>query len=465
MTAQLEKGLAAAYESPAEQSALDHLWIHQANWVDLAERQGLHVFERGEGIYLYDVHGRRYIDAMAGLLVVNVGHGRGELADASAEQMRKLAYVSSANYTSVPAAELSAKIAELTPGDLERVFFSSGGSEAIETAIKIVKQVQFLRGFPKRYKIIARRGGYHGATFGAMSLTSNRAETEPLFGPFMHGVSHVSTIDHYRNDFGDNSEEGDLLAARAVEQEIRFQGPETVAAVIGEPISVSAGCHVPSKDYWRRLRRICDHYGVLLIMDEVINGWGRTGKLFATEHFGMVPDVMTMAKGLSSGYAPIAATVVAPSLYAEFQQEGRYLAHLLTFGGHAVSCAVALKNIEIIQRERLVENSAQMGDYLLAGLQRLVQVHPSVGDARGKGLMCGLELVRDKETRERWGKNHAFIQRLGQELDRAGMLLRILDVLVIAPPLVITREQVDDILTILDDALTTVEGEFGLRAN
>jgi adenosylmethionine-8-amino-7-oxononanoate aminotransferase len=455
--------LGVAYGAPIENAALQHQWIHQASWRDLAQHKGLRVFERGEGIYLFDIHGRRYIDAMAGLVVVNIGHGRAEIAEAAAAQIRQLAYVSAANYTSVPAAELSARIAELTPGDLERTFFCSGGSEAVETALKIAKQVQFLRGFPKRYKVIARRGSYHGATFGAMSISSNRAETEPFFGPFMYGVIHIPNVDHYRNDFGLNGPEGDLMAARYLEQEIKFQGPETVAAFIGEPISTAMGCHVPSPAYWREVRRICDQYGVLLIMDEVIDGWGRTGRLFAAEHFGVVPDILTMAKGLSSGYAPIAAAVVRPSLFAAFQEGERRLSHLLTFGAHPVSCAIALKNVEIIEQERLVENSARMGEYLLAGMRRMLPEHPSLGDARGAGLMCAFELVKNKETKEPWTKDSPFSVRLGHLLHERGVLVRILAQLVLAPPLTITREQIDELLSILDGALTDVEREFGMR--
>jgi adenosylmethionine-8-amino-7-oxononanoate aminotransferase len=295
-----------------------------------------------------------------------------------------------------------------------------------------------------------------------MSVSSNRAENEPLFGPFMHGVYHIPTVDHYRNDFGLNGPEGDLMAARYLEQEIRFQGPETVAAFIGEPVSTSAGCHVPGPAYWPEVRRVCDQYGVLLIMDEVINGWGRTGKLFAAEHFGVVPDIMTMAKGLSSGYAPIAATVVRPSLYAEFQEGERRLAHLLTFGGHAVACAVALANIDILLRERLADNAARMGDYLLAQLRQLAGRHPTIGDVRGIGLMCGIDLVQDRQTKAPWGKGSPFQTRLGELLAERGLLVRILDVVVLAPPLIITQAQIDDMLGIFDDALGAVEAEFGV---
>ena len=377
---------AAAYDDPIEQEALKHVWIHSANYVELAERRGLHVFDHGKGVMLYDVHGDEWIDGIAGLWVVNAGHGRQEIGDAMAAQAGKLAYVSASSYTSVPAVQLAEDIAALTPGDLDRVFFCSGGSEAVESALKIAKQVQVLRGFPKRYKIIARRGSYHGATFGAMSLTTgNRPQVERFFGPLMAGVVHVPSPNHYRNDFDLEGEAGDIMCAKWVEQEIIFQGPETVAAVIGEPISSANGVHIPSPKYWQMLREICDRHGVLLIMDEVINGFGRTGKWFATEHFGVVPDIMTMAKGLSSGYAPIAAAVVRPerlrSLHAG-RERLQSPADLRRAGGRG---AAAIKNIEIMKREGLVEHAAEMGPYLLDGLQSLVETHPSVGDARGLG--------------------------------------------------------------------------------
>jgi adenosylmethionine-8-amino-7-oxononanoate aminotransferase len=457
-----EAAHAVAYDDPIYQKALDHVWIHTINYVELAERQGLHVFERGEGSTLYDTRGQAWIDGIAGLWVVNAGHGRAEIAEAMAAQASKLAYVSSAAYTSVPAVQLAETLATITPGDLSRVFFSSGGSEAVETAIKIAKQVQGLRGFPRRYKIIARRGSYHGMTFGAMSLTTgNRAQQERFFGPLMDGVYHVPSPNRYRNDFGIEGEAGDEMCAKWVEQEIIFQGPETVAAVIGEPISTSNGVHIPSPRYWKLLREICDRHGVLLIMDEVINGFGRTGKWFATEHFGVTPDIMTMAKGLSSGYAPIAATIVRPSVFEVFTSEKNTVSHLLTFGGQAVAAAAALKNIEIIGREGLVERSAELGAYLLAGLRTLADNHPTVGDARGLGLLCALEMVKDKGTKEKWARDSDFIKRLGQLVNERHMLTRVWELLHIAPPLVVTREEIDRIVAILDESIGIAEREHG----
>ncbi len=454
---------AAAYEEPIYQQALDHVWIHSGNWAELAEKQGLHVFERGEGIYLYDALGKQWIDGIAGLWVVNAGHGRREIGEAMAEQAGKVAYASAASYTTVPAVQLADTLAELTPGDLSRVFFCSGGSEAVETALKIAKQVQALRGFPKRYKVIARRGSYHGATYGAMSLTTgNRPQVERFFGPLMAGVYHVPSPNHYRNDFDLEGEAGDIMCAKWVEQEILFQGPETVAAVIGEPISSSNGVHIPSPKYWQLLREICDRHGVLLIMDEVINGFGRTGKWFATEHFGVVPDIMTMAKGLSSGYCPIAAAVVRPSVFEIFQNADNTMNHLLTFGGQAVAAAAALKNIEIMQREGLVENAAAVGPYLLDGLKSLVANHPTVGDARGLGLLCAIEMVKDKETKEKWGMGSPFIRRINDLVQERGFLARVWDVVHVAPPLVVTREQIDTIIAILDESIGIAEREFGV---
>ncbi len=454
---------AAAYEEPIYQQALDHVWIHSGNWAELAEKQGLHVFERGEGIYLYDALGKQWIDGIAGLWVVNAGHGRREIGEAMAEQAGKVAYASAASYTTVPAVQLADTLAELTPGDLSRVFFCSGGSEAVETALKIAKQVQALRGFPKRYKVIARRGSYHGATYGAMSLTTgNRPQVERFFGPLMAGVYHVPSPNHYRNDFDLEGEAGDIMCAKWVEQEILFQGPETVAAVIGEPISSSNGVHIPSPKYWQLLREICDRHGVLLIMDEVINGFGRTGKWFATEHFGVVPDIMTMAKGLSSGYCPIAAAVVRPSVFEIFQNADNTMNHLLTFGGQAVAAAAALKNIEIMQREGLVENAAAVGPYLLDGLKSLVANHPTVGDARGLGLLCAIEMVKDKETKEKWGMGSPFTRRINDLVQERGFLARVWDVVHVAPPLVVTREQIDTIIAILDESIGIAEREFGV---
>jgi adenosylmethionine-8-amino-7-oxononanoate aminotransferase len=441
-----------------ETAALAHLWPHSNDleWDEFTER-GLRVFVSGDGTTLTDVQGRTYLDGLAGLFLVNVGHGRSEIGAAMADQASRIAYTASSNSTNTATVALAETIAALTPGDLDRVFFCSGGSEAVESALKIAKQTQALRGFPRRYKVVCRRGSYHGTTFGAASLTSSQSER--YFGPFMAGVSKVPSPNHYRSDFGLDGEAGDIMCARFIEQEIRAQGPEHVAAVIGEPISAANGTHLPSPVYWQMLREICDRYGVLLIMDEVITGYGRTGAMFAAEHYGIVPDIMTMAKGLSSGYAPIGAVAVRTELFEPFTAHGNALNHLLTFGGHAVAAAAASKNIEIIQREDLVARSAETGRYLL-GLANGLRHHPTVGDVRGGlGLLCALDLVRNKETREAWSVSDRFIKNLGLRLQERGVITRVWDVLHLAPPLVVTRDECDRIIEIVDECLTELEHE------
>ena len=249
------------------------------------------------------------------------------------------------------------------------------------------------------------------------------------------------------------------MCARYVEQEIINQGPETVAAVIGEPISTSNGDHVPSPRYWQMLREICDRHGVFLIMDEIINGFGRTGKLFASEHFGVVPDIMTIAKGLSSGYAPIAGVVVRPSVFEGFKEEGASIGHLLTFGGHAVATAAANKNLEILFREDLVARGAEQGAYLLSQLEEL-RSHPTVGDVRGIGLMTCLELVKGPGSKEPWGTRHPYIKTLGETVHDKGLLTRVWNQLHVCPPLVVTREEIDRMVAIIDESLTEVEARF-----
>ncbi|MDQ4098941.1 MAG: aspartate aminotransferase family protein [Chloroflexota bacterium] len=440
-----------------EQEALDHVWIHQAPWAEVVAHEGLRVFARGEGAKLWDIHGNEFLDGISGLWVVNAGHGRAEIADAMAAQAKKLAYVSAEAFTTAPAAELAHTLAEMMPGDLSRCYFCSGGSEAVETAIKIAKQVQAMRGFPRRYKVIARRGSYHGMTHGAMSLTASRVEN--YFGPFMYGVSHVPHPNRYRSDFDLEGEAADVMAAKYVEQEIENQGPETVACVIGEPISASAGVHVPSPKYWQLLREICDRHGVLLIADEVINGFGRTGKMFATEHFGFVPDIVTIAKALTSGYAPMAAAVVRPAIFETFKEQGTIsMGHLLTFGGHPVSAAAALKNLEIIRNERLVERAAENGAYLKGQLEEL-RNHPTVGDVRGEGLLCAIELVKSKSTKTSWGWPSPFTKRVNQLMIERGFITRTRQFMHFAPPLVVDRADIDRMLAIADEALTIAENE------
>lgn len=443
-----------------ERKALKHLWVHgwEIDWEELAEKEGLKVFVSGDNCTLTDVHGEKFLDGLAGLFLVNVGHGRREIGDAMAKQAGQLAYTASTNYANCASVLLAETLASLTPGDLDRIFLCSGGSEAVESALKIARQAQFLRGYPKRYKIIARRGSYHGMTFGAMSLS--QARNEEYFGPFLYGVSYVPSPNNYRDLFGYEGVASDLVCAQALEQEILAQGPETVAAFIGEPISASNGTHIPTAEYWREIRRICDKYGVLLIIDEIITGFGRTGRLFASEHFDVVPDIMTMAKGLSSGYAPIAAVAVRPTVFEPFQTKNHPFAHLLTFGGHAVSAAAASRNIEILNDENLISESATKGAHLRALLEELVTSHPTVGQARCLGLMGGVELVKNKETKENWGLSHSFMKGLLDKTHRRQLLTRVWDFVHLSPPLVVTHDELDRMVSIIDESLTANEHEY-----
>ncbi|MBM3226806.1 MAG: aspartate aminotransferase family protein [Candidatus Tectomicrobia bacterium] len=445
------------------QAGNEHVWLHASSWRALAANQeGKRIIVSGQGCLLKDIEGKEYLDGLAGLWLVNVGHGRQEIAAAMAAQASTLAYASSSQTTTVPAIHLATRLAELTPGDLSTVFFCSGGSEAVESALKIARQYQYLAGFPKRFKIIGRRGSYHGSTFGAMSVSGTRPATEPYYSPFMNGALHVAPPYCYRCDYRHSYPACDVYCVDAIEQMIEHEGPQTVAAVIAEPISASNGIVIPPPEYLPRLRQICDRHGVLLIVDEVITGFGRTGKMFASEHWDLVGDIMTMAKGLSSGYAPIAAAICSPKVVAPFASEtGKRLSHLLTFGGQAVACAAALANIAILQRERLADNAATLGAYLLEQLRGLQQQHPTVGDVRGLGLLTAVELVKDRTTREKFAMDGEEVKTLNALLLDKGLLTRATHIIMLAPPLCITRAEVDRIVEILDSSLTAFEQQYG----
>lgn len=449
--------------SALRQAGSEHVWLHASSWRSLAEQEGKRILVEGNGCIVKDIDGKEYIDALAGLWLVNVGHGRKEIAEAMAAQASTLAYASSTQTTTVPAIQLATLLAEITPGDLGTVFFCSGGSEAVESAIKIARQYHHYNGEPKRSKIIGRRGSYHGATYGAMSVSGVRQSQEPYHSPFMHGTLHVSPPYCYRCDYRQTYPACDVYCVDAIEQMIAYEGPQTVAAVIAEPVSASNGIVIPPPEYLPRLRDICDRHGVLLITDEVINGFGRTGKMFASEHWDLVGDIMTTAKGLSSGYAPIAATICRPKVVEPFAGEKR-LSHLLTFGGHAVACVAALTNIAIIQREGLVENAATMGVYLLEQLQQLQTHHPTIGDVRGIGLLVGVELVKDRATKEKFAMEGEEVTMLNKLLIEHGLLTRATHIISLSPPLCITRAEVDRIVGILDTSITKLEQQYGYNA-
>lgn len=443
------------------QAAADHLWMHASPCQALVTQSDRRLLVAGHGCTVVDAQGREYLDALSGLWLVNVGHGREAIAEAMASQAKTLAYASSSRAATLPAIHLAATLADLTPGDLSMVLLCSGGSEAVESALKIARQYHALRGESERYKVVGRRGSYHGATYGAMSVSGSPATVDPYFSPMVPGRLMVSAPYCYRCDYRKTYPACDVYCADAIEDMITFEGPQTVAAVIAEPISAACGIVIPPPEYLPRLREICDRHGVLLIFDEIITGFGRTGKMFAAEHWEVVPDIMTVAKGLSSGYAPIAAAICRQRIARPFGGvPQKALAHLLTFGGQAVACAAALANLQIIQEERLVENAARQGRALMAQLEELAQRHPVIGDVRGLGLLCAVELVANRETKEPFPADGPEVARLLDILGDLGVLTRAEPSLCLAPPLCIQREDIDRLVAIIDTALSRFAQEF-----
>ena len=446
-----------------QESALEHLWVYLREPSDMAEKGDPAIFVSGEGVHVTDALGNTSIDGMSGLWLKNVGYGRKEIADAAYEQMLNLTYMPLGT-TTEPTIRLAEKISQIAPGDMTRSFFTSGGSEAVETALKLSRAYFKRVGEPNRTKFISRKGSYHGATMGALALGGSHLYPKLDYEPLMPGVFHVPQPLPYRCEFGgETPEKCAELCVNAVEEMIKFQDPETIAAVFAEPISSPMGCAVPGDNYWPRLREICDRYGVLLIADEVITGFGRTGKMFATEHWGVVPDMMTVAKGITSGYIPMGGCITRGEISDAFigSQKASFK-HVITFGGHPVAAAAALKNIEIMEEEGMVENAAKQGVYLLDGLNEMKEKYQMIGDVRGLGLFCGLELVADRGTKEYFPAEADLANRITQGFAENGLLLRGGDRMNVAPPLCITSSEVDDLVTIMDKVFDQVSKDLGV---
>jgi adenosylmethionine-8-amino-7-oxononanoate aminotransferase len=414
------------------------------------------VIERGEGVYLYTADGRKILDGMAGLWNVNVGYGREELAQAAYDQMKRLAYTSNfAGMTNVPATQLAHKLSGYAYSNLKTTFFTSGGSESNDSAFKIARYYWKRMGKPDKYKIIARKYSYHGITLAATFATGVE-RYHKMFGPPVPGFVHVAAPYAYRFD-GElkAGETVGLAAARAIEEAILREGADTVAAVIAEPVQGVGGVIVPPDDYFPRVREICDHYGVLLIADEVITGFGRTGELFALNRYGVQPDILSFAKAITSGYQPLGGNQITDAIYDAIMgaPDGDIWMHGYTYSGHATACAVALRNLELIENEKLVERSKQMGERLLTGLQSLREFS-IVGDVRGLGLICGVELVTDKAAKTADPALAAKLTRMCQ--DRGLRTRAVGSALAFSPPLTISEDEVDEIVRILGSVLDTV---------
>ncbi|MEU1601711.1 aspartate aminotransferase family protein [Micromonospora matsumotoense] len=440
-------------------NATDHLWMHFTRMASYSAGE-VPTIVRGEGTYVWDSQGRRYLDGLAGLFVVNAGHGRTELAEAAAKQAAELAYFPLWSYAHPKAVELAEKIASLTPGDLNRVFFTTGGSEAVESAWKLARAYFKRTGRPNKHKVVSRYLAYHGTSMGALSITGLPG-IKSDFEPLVPGGIKVPNTNFYRApEHGDSPEAFGRWAADEIRRAIEREGPDTVAAVFLEPLQNSGGCFPPPPGYFQQVREICDAYDVLLVSDEVICSWGRLGEYFGAARYGYQPDIITTAKGITSGYAPLGAMIASDRLMEPFLTETGMFAHGVTFGGHPVSCAVALANLEVFAREDLTGHVRANEDAFRSTLEKLTDL-PIVGDVRGDGYFYGIELVKDKATRETF--DEAESERLlrgflSTALFSAGLYCRADDrgdpVIQLAPPLIAGQEQFDEMEQILRAVLT-----------
>tara|TARA_Y100001960_G_scaffold21637_2_gene18928 strand:- start:1548 stop:2918 length:1371 start_codon:yes stop_codon:yes gene_type:complete len=440
-------------------NAQDHFWPHSRPAGDISEDVGLKVVKSAKGIWVEDANGDQYLDLISGMFLKAIGHGRKEIAAAVYEQMTDISY--SPGGTVTPAtAELSAKVASLAPDKQSRIYFVSGGSEAVETAVKMAKQYHFNNGDAARWKVLSRKGSYHGATHMCMSM--GQAGPSQI-GPLMPGNIHVSQHNNYRGVCNDGEGNCNLQCVKDIESAIQHEGPRTIAAFIGEPITQAGGTHIPHPDYWPMIRETCDKHGIIMICDEVITGFGRTGKMFATEHWDIKPDITTVAKQLTSGYMPIGAAIASKKIADAFiGDEDRTFRHLITFGGNPASCAAGIANLKIMEKEGMVENSAKMGTYLYDQLQKLYE-HSIVGNVRGGlGLMGAIEIVKDRVTKEIFPKESklaAKVTRIMRQHHVLGNLGRAGEI-AIAPPLCITKDEVDDLVDRLDSVITNIEEDI-----
>ncbi|MFD6448374.1 aspartate aminotransferase family protein [Promicromonospora sp. NPDC060204] len=445
--------------TPRDDAARRHLWGHftrQSAW-----DAGVPTLVRGEGHHVWDAGGRRYIDGLSGLFVVQAGHGRRVLAEAAARQAGELAFFPLWSFAHPPAIDLAERLADLAPGDLNRVFFTTGGSEAVETAFKLAKQYWKLQGRPGKYKVISRTIAYHGTTHGALSVTGLPGLKEP-FEPLVPGAFKVPNTNIYRasEDLRDDPKAFGRWAADQIEALIEAEGPDSVAAVFLEPVQNAGGCFPPPPGYFERVREICDRHDVLLVSDEVICAFGRIGSIFACDDFGYVPDMLTCAKGMASGYSPIGACLVSDRVFEPFAHGSTTFAHGYTFGGHPVSAAVAMANLDLFDEEDLTGRVKENAPAFRATLERLHDL-PIVGDVRGAGYFYGIELVRDKATRETFSGDEAERLLRGfltPALFEAGLYCRADDrgdpVVQLAPPLTIGQAEFDEIEQILRGVLS-----------
>jgi adenosylmethionine-8-amino-7-oxononanoate aminotransferase len=439
-----------------QQLARDHLWGHFSRLTPGVD--GVTVIERGEGCYVWDHRGKRYLDGLAGLFTVQAGHGRTELAQAASKQGSELAYFPIWAYAHPTAIQLAARLAQLAPGNLNRAFFTTGGSEAVESAWKLARQYFKSIGQPQRTKVIARDLAYHGTTMGALSITGLAVYRTP-FEPLVPGAFHVANTNRYRCRFCASAPACTLACADDIEVAIEREGPETVAAVYLEPVQNAGGCFTPDPGYFARVREICDRHGVLLVSDEVICAFGRLGAMFGAERLGYQPDMITMAKGLTSGYSPLGGVMVGDHIAEPFLEPGASFLHGITFAGHPVSCAVALANLDLFESEDLVGRVRAYEPEFRSALESLGDL-PIVGEVRGMGYFYGIELVKDRDTKESFDDDESERLLRGvltPKLLELGLICRADDrgdpVIQLSPPLVAGPDQFDEIVSAIRTAL------------
>jgi adenosylmethionine-8-amino-7-oxononanoate aminotransferase len=441
-------------QSTLQELAKRHLWMHFTR-MSAYDDHDVPIIVRGEGCYVWDEQGKRYLDALSALFCVNIGHGRADVVQAGADQAKDLGFFTNWSYAHPPAIELAARIASLAPGDLNRVFFTSGGSEAVESAYKLARQYHKVTGKPNKTKLIAREVAYHGTSLGALSATGITSLREP-FEPLTPGAHHVPNTNTYRMPPGVT----ESWFAESIAEKIEFEGPDTVAAVILEPVQNAGGCFTPPDGYFQRVREICDEYDVLLISDEVICAWGRLGEWFGSIKYGYQPDMITTAKGITSAYAPMGAVIASDRVAEPFMTGTHSFTHGFTFAGHPVCAAIAMANLDVFEREAILDNvRSNEGRFrsMLEGLRDL----PIVGDIRGTGYFHAIELVKDQETKETFNEEECETLLRGflsGELYSRGLICRADDrgdpVIQLSPPLIAGPQQFDEIEEILRGVLS-----------
>lgn len=418
-------------------------FLHPTSPIKQQQEQGpAFIFTKGEGVYLKDVHGHKVMDGMSSLWNVNIGHGRKELGQVAMKQMNELAFSSCfATFSNEPAIRLAAKLAEITPGNLTATFFTSGGSESNDTAYKLARHYWILKNMPEKKKIISREKSYHGVAMGATSATGLK--------PFRDFTNSLAPDFYYT----------DHLSAQSLRETIEVEGPETIAAFIAEPVQGAGGVHIVTENYFKEVREICNDYNILFITDEVITGFGRTGKAFGIDHYGGEPDMMCVAKGITSGYAQLGGVVLSETVYRDFAElSNGTLLHGYTYSGHPMACAVALKNIEIIEKENLISNAQVMGEEMLKGFKWLQGSRKLVGEVRGLGLMGAVELNSHQVSKNTVPLAPVIVN----EAARRGLICRSVvfdeqDTLVFAPPLTMNKQEIEQMIDILHDSIYAVE--------